>query len=165
MTQLSFRYQQEFTKNTEESKLSIDFLNSQHSVGVSILLIHFATRLIVAMIDIFSKRILIESHSFILAILSVTLWLTLVIIPLVQAARLTSTCRSIRYIGHELRARPFCYRTSSHHDLDSLLTYTSTLHLNARILMIPVRASCVTTILLVFIFILLILGQINIIDF
>jgi len=157
---LNFR---DFTKNTEESKLSIEYLNNRHSIGVSILMVHFASRLFVVLIEFFINRI--EFNSSLLSVLAMIFWFALIIVSLVQAARLTQACRSVRHIGHELRARPFCYQSSPYSDLDSLLNYTSTLHMNARILLIPVRASCVATIFLICIFTFLVLGQINVIQF
>lgn len=152
---------QEFTKNTEESKINIDFLNDCISTGLSILLIHFSTRLIVSLIDLFSRVMYLESNSTILSVYSLLIWFSLVVISLVQAARVTDACSSMRHIGHELRARPFCYQSAAYHDLDSLLNYTSSLHLKARIIMIPVRASCVASMLLVFTFTLLVAGQLS----
>ncbi|KAI2805235.1 hypothetical protein BLOT_004228 [Blomia tropicalis] len=157
---LDFR---DFTKNAEEAKLSIDYLNNTHSHGVSILLIHFVSRLFVVLIEFFIVHI--ELKSSLLSLLAVTFWLALVIMPLVQAARVTNTCNSIRHIGHELRARPFCYQSAPYSDLDSLLNYTSTLHITAKLMFISVRASCVAAILLVFAFVFLILSQVNVIKF
>ena len=92
-------------------------------------------------------------------------WICLISIPLVQAARLTEACKKIRHIGHELRSRPFCYTQEPYYDLDSLLNYTSTLNMKARLFMIPVRASCVSIIGLFCALLFIVLGQINILQF
>lgn len=105
-----------------------------------------------------------EQHSL-LSGLAVAFWLLLLLMVLVQAARVTFACKSVRHIGHELRSRPFCYQTAPYSDLDSLLNYTSTLHMSARLLLVPVRASCVATIILSVVVVFLVLGQVNVIQF
>ncbi|KAH8026094.1 hypothetical protein HPB51_015443 [Rhipicephalus microplus] len=57
---------------------------------------------------------------FLAAWLNVFVWLSLVLIPLVQASRLSSTCRHVRELGPELTARPFVYRDVPQSELDSV---------------------------------------------
>lgn len=176
---------QEFTKNTEDSKTNLDYLNSRHSIGVSILLVHFVSRILVVIIEcLFGSTSSSSSPSSststdnsgstttgrtaqhsLLSGLAVAFWLLLLLMVLVQAARVTFACKSVRHIGHELRSRPFCYQSAPYSDLDSLLNYTSTLHMSARLLLVPVRASCVATISLTAVVLFLVLGQVNVIQF
>lgn len=176
---------QEFTKNTEDSKTNLDYLNSRHSIGVSILLVHFVSRILVVIIEcLFGSTSSSSSSSSstsadnsattttgrtaqhsLLSGLAVAFWLLLLLMVLVQAARVTFACKSVRHIGHELRSRPFCYQSAPYSDLDSLLNYTSTLHMSARLLLVPVRASCVATISLTAVVLFLVLGQVNVIQF
>ncbi|XP_027200299.2 gustatory receptor-like Holozoa [Dermatophagoides pteronyssinus] len=155
---------QEFAKNTEIFKMNINFLNNRYSLSVSLLMIYITTKASVTMLDMFAKYLYVEWHLLILAISSMIYWSLLLLLPLLQAARLTNACQSIIDIGHELCARPFCYQRTARDDLDSLLTYTSSLNLKARLLMIPVRPTFIISIFLVLIFIILILSQLHLID-
>ncbi|KAH9501655.1 Nucleolar protein 10 [Dermatophagoides farinae] len=155
---------QEFAKNTEIFKMNINFLNNRYSLSVSLLMIYITAKASVTMLDMFAKYSYVGWHLLMLAISSMIYWSLLLSVPLLQAARLTNACQSIIDIGHELCARPFCYQQTARDDLDSLLTYTSSLNLKARLLMIPVRPSFIISIFLVLIFIILILSQFHLID-
>lgn len=137
---------------------------------------HFVSRILVVVIECLfgatspssstgSESIPRATQHSLLSGLAVAFWLLLLLMVLIQAARVTFACKAIRHIGHELRSRPFCYQTAPYSDLDSLLNYTSTLHMSARLLLVPVRASCVATIILLVVVIFLVLGQVNVIQF
>lgn len=91
------------------------------------------------------------------------LWSTMLMAPLIQGVRLTGSCKELRRIGHELRARPFGYQDMDRGELDSLLLYASTLDMEAKVFHIPMRSSSLILVFLVFIAFLPLLGQINII--
>lgn len=44
------------------------------------------------------------------AIISVLVWGSLLVVPLGQAARLSEVCNGIRDLGRELRSRPLVYQ-------------------------------------------------------
>ena len=67
----------------------------------------------------------------------------------------------MRYIGLELRARPFGYTTTPQNDLDSIVIYTGNLRLKGKILHCPIKKSMLFASLAVIIVIILFLGQIN----
>lgn len=145
--------------------MNINFLNNRYSLSVSLLMIYIATKASATVVHLSFKNINSNGwQHFLLAISSLIYWSILLIVPFLQAARLTNSCQSVSDIGHELCARPFCYQQTARDDLDSLLTYTSSLNLNARLLMIPVRPSCIISIILILIFIILILSQLQLID-
>lgn len=144
--------------------MNINFLNNRYSLSVSLLMIYIATKASATVVHLSFKNIHTNGWHFLLAISSLIYWSILLIVPLLQAARLTNSCQSVSGIGHELCARPFCYQQAARDDLDSLLTYTSSLNLDARLLMIPVRPSCIISIILILIFIILILSQLQLID-
>ena len=47
-----------------------------------------------------------------------------------QATKLTKACQKLKRLGHEARARPFTYQNVRQEELDSLLTYMSSLELS-----------------------------------
>lgn len=68
-----------------------------------------------------------------------------------QAARLTTECSIIRNTGHEVRVRPFVYQSTPGEDLDTLLMYTSSLKMNAKLYRVPItgRYLCLLTTIVV----------------
>ncbi|XP_076651860.1 uncharacterized protein LOC143358556 isoform X2 [Halictus rubicundus] len=71
-------------------------------------------------------------------ILNVVLWILISLAPFIQAARLTTACSIIQNIGHEVRIRPFVYQCTPGEDLDTILLYTSSLKMCARLFRVPV---------------------------
>ena len=47
-----------------------------------------------------------------------------------QATKLTKACQKLKRLGHEIRARPFTYHNIKQLELDSFLTYMSSLELS-----------------------------------
>lgn len=158
---------QEFSKRAEESRKFIDYLNTDQALGVSLLIANFGCRAFVALFGLLSQQILLtnEVKTTVIVLTSSVLWLSLLSVPVVQAVRLTNSCQNLRRIGHVLRSRPFGYQDTPQEDLDSLLIYTSNIKLEAKMLSIPIRAPGVLTILIIIIFMILFLGQINVVKF
>ncbi|KAL2720066.1 nucleolar protein 10-like [Vespula squamosa] len=75
-----------------------------------------------------------------IGIINVVLWILISIVPFIQAARLTTACSMIQSIGHEVRIRPFVYESTPGEDLDTILLYTSSLKMCARLFRIPVTS-------------------------
>lgn len=92
--------------------------------------------------------------------------IALITINLRQSLKLTNACRVLRNIGHELKSlhapNP---RDSEQDNLDSLVLYTSTLDMEAKILQIPVRSSIISSIMISLTFILLLMAQFGYINF
>lgn len=76
-----------------------------------------------------------------------------------QAARLTNACSTIRAVGHEIRIRPFVYQTTPGEDLDSILLYTSSLKMCARLFRIPIKGRYLCLLLTIGSISILTLGQ------
>ncbi|CAL1681450.1 unnamed protein product [Lasius platythorax] len=72
-------------------------------------------------------------------VMNVVLWILISIAPFIQAARLTNACSMIQAVGHEIRIRPFVYQTTPGEDLDSILLYTSSLKMCAKLFRIPIK--------------------------
>ena len=52
-------------------------------------------------------------------------WVSVLVLPLVQAARLNASCNSLKTLGHTVRSRPLNYTGMSFLHLDSFLSYTA----------------------------------------
>ena len=57
---------------------------------------------------------------------SLVQWVSILAFPLVHAARLNTSCHSLRSLGHLVRSRPLSYTKMSYLHLDSFLSYTAT---------------------------------------
>lgn len=154
---------QEFYKRIEESRKFIDYLNNDQALGVSLLQINVGCKLCVALYNLLASPQFTTwtPRTLAVVLVSIFFWLSLFAVPLIQAVRLTSACRELQKIGHELRSRPFGYQEAQQQDLDSLLLYTTTLNMEAKILHVPIRSSCVVIICVFCLLAVLMLGQLG----
>lgn len=76
-----------------------------------------------------------------------------------QAARLTNACSMIQAVGHEIRIRPFVYQTTPGEDLDSILLYTSSLKMCAKLFKMPIKGKYLCLLLTIGSISILTLGQ------
>lgn len=97
----------------------------------------------------------------ILTLLSAILWLSLMAVPIFQAIKLSSACGMLASLGRELWSRPFVYQHIDQNELDSLLLYTSTLNLKARLCAMPIKCSGLFLILILLLSVGLFCGQLN----
>ncbi|XP_011306074.1 uncharacterized protein GrlHz isoform X2 [Fopius arisanus] len=93
------------------------------------------------------------------SIVNVILWVLITMAPFVQAARLTTACSMIQNLGHEVRVRPFVYQTTPGEDLNTILLYTSSLRMCARLFRVPITGRYLCLILTVASIVLLVMGQ------
>lgn len=102
-------------------------------------------------------------------VLTVVACLSLVVFNLGQALKLTNACKVLRNIGHELKSLHAPIDGPSalndRDDLDSLVLYTSSLDMEARILQIPVKPSYLSFLMISLTFSLLLLAQFGYINF
>lgn len=135
-------------------------------MGISILQIVVACKLCVGVYALLASCEFKawNTANIIVVILSLIFWASLFTVPLVQGIRLTNAGRDLRKIGHELRSRPFGYQDAAQEDLDSLLLYTTNLSLEAKILRVPIRSSCVLIICVLFLIIILMVGQLGVLN-
>ncbi|XP_011154728.1 uncharacterized protein LOC105192355 isoform X1 [Harpegnathos saltator] len=92
-------------------------------------------------------------------VMNVMLWILISIAPFVQAARLTTACSTIQTIGHEVRVRPFVYQGTPGQDLDTILLYTSSLRMYARLFRVPITGRYLCLLLTIGSISMLTLGQ------
>lgn len=162
---------EEFFKRVEESRSFIDYLNGDQAVGVSLLMMHLACRTGVSIIALLHPPGGVEFtwNATCVLTLSVLSCLSLIVVNLRQSLKLTNACRVLRNIGHEVKSMhpplniPNC--KNERDDLDSLVLYTSSLDMEAKILQIPVRASYLSFLVISLTFSLLLLAQFGYINF
>lgn len=92
---------------------------------------------------------------------------SLIAVNLKQALALTGACRELRNIGHEMKSmyKPLTIAIDERDDLDSLLLYTSSLDMEARLLQIPVKSSYLSAIMISLTVVLLLSAQFGYINF
>lgn len=157
---------QEFYKRIEEARKFIDYLNDEQALGLSLLLITVGCKLSAGVYALLASGEfnLWSPYAIAIVLLSLLFWSSLFAVPIVQAIRLTAACTDLRKIGHEIRARPFGYQDTDQSDLDSLLLYTTNLSMEARILRVPVTSSCTLIIVIVFLIVILMFGQLGLLN-
>ncbi|CAK1603176.1 unnamed protein product [Parnassius mnemosyne] len=82
-----------------------------------------------------------------ISILNQLLWLSVVMVPFVQAARLSKECRNTQSVGHELCVRPFLHQDTSQEDISTVLMYAATLKLRAKLFHFPIAGRYVCLLL------------------
>ncbi|KAK3856788.1 hypothetical protein Pcinc_036917 [Petrolisthes cinctipes] len=80
-----------------------------------------------------------QSLHFIAMTTNLVPWLVLLLVPLLTAARVTSSYRALCKAGSQLHGRPFGYQSTPQLEIDSFLLYVSSLHLQAKIMWVPIR--------------------------
>lgn len=157
---------QEFFKRVEESRNFIDYLNGDQAIGASLLMLNIICRsgvYVIALLKPPQELSLKATCVFILCVLSC---LSLVVVNLRQALKLTNECKVLRNIGHELKPlHAPNSRGNEQDDPDSLILYTSTLDMEAKILKIPVRSSYLSIIMISITFVLLLMAHFHYINF
>lgn len=68
-----------------------------------------------------------------ISVFNIILWVSISIVPFIQAVRLTSACENLKEVGQEVRVRPFVHSNTPRSELDSLLLYTSALNIGAKL--------------------------------
>ncbi|XP_066581844.1 uncharacterized protein GrlHz isoform X2 [Prorops nasuta] len=94
-------------------------------------------------------------------VINVILWILISIAPFIQATRLTTACSMIQSIGHDVRVRPFVYQSTPGEDLDTILLYTSSLKMCARLFRVPITGRYLCLLLTIGSISILTLGQCN----
>ncbi|KAH6935259.1 hypothetical protein HPB50_004828 [Hyalomma asiaticum] len=139
----------EFYRGVEEARKGVHYLNQRQALAVTVQTIWVTSRTVVCFYALLGTP---WTHwiRFVAAWLNVFVWFSLVLIPLVQASRLSSTCRHVRELGLELTARPFVYRDLPQSELDSFLLFTTSLRMHAKLCALPITKR---TVIFVFLFI------------
>lgn len=153
---------QEFYQRAEEARKFVAYLNNNQAVCVSLVSIVFICKICLYTFLLFTRINNLSSYS--LLIISAILWIAILLVPMIQAVRLTQSCRILRSLGHELKARPFGYQHTDESELNSLLQYTSSLSMVAKLFNLPIKSSSIVLIFSLIIIGVPLLGQINVIS-
>ncbi|XP_045510767.1 uncharacterized protein LOC123705792 isoform X1 [Colias croceus] len=94
-----------------------------------------------------------------ISILNQLLWVSAVVVPFIQAARLSAECRRTQSIGHELCVRPFLHQDTSQEDISTVLAYSTSLKLRAKLFCFPVAGRYICLLLTLTLIILFALGM------
>ncbi|KAH6947261.1 hypothetical protein HPB50_017841 [Hyalomma asiaticum] len=139
----------EFYRGVGEAHKSVRYLNKRQALAVTVQTMWVASRTVVCFYALLGTP-WTQWQRFVAAWLNVAVWFSLLLIPLVQASRLSSECSHVREVGLEIMARPFGYANVPPSDLDSFLLFTSSLRMQAKLCAIPVTKR---TVVFVFLFI------------
>ncbi|KAL1414479.1 hypothetical protein MTO96_000881 [Rhipicephalus appendiculatus] len=152
------------TAASKEARKGVRYLNQRQALAVTVQTIWVTSRMVVCFYALLGTP---WTHwiRFLAAWLNVLVWLSLVLIPLVQASRLSSTCRHVRELGTELTARPFVYRDVPQSELDSFLLFTTSLRMQAKLCALPITKRTVTFVFLFIGICLFICVQLDIVRF
>lgn len=137
----------EFYRGIGEARKSVRFLNQRHALAVTVQTMWVASRTVVCFYALLSTP-WTQWQRFAAAWLNVAVWFSLLLIPLVQASRLSSECNHVREVGLEIMARPFGYANVPSSDLDTFLLFTSSLRMQAKLCALPVTKRTVVFVFL-----------------
>lgn len=120
------KYVREFLRN----------LNSHLSRATSLLLFIFFTLSVQSVYSLLSTRDG-ESVSGYGGLFSSIQWISILTVPIIQAARVSRACIKLQKTGLEVRSRPYSYRNSSQLELDSFVIITNGLNMSAKLFSVP----------------------------
>ncbi|XP_022668749.1 uncharacterized protein LOC111253521 isoform X1 [Varroa destructor] len=122
-----------FYKGTCEATCTIRQVNGLQSTAVFLQTVWLLISTLASIVGFVQS---IDSEDYLrlsVAIISVLVWGSLLVVPLGQAARLSEVCNGIRDLGRELRSRPLVYQDTSLQELDSLVLFTASFNLTAEL--------------------------------
>lgn len=96
---------------------------------------------------------------FSLSLANILLWITLTLVPFVQAASVTVACRATQSCGHLVSIRPFVHRNTASEDLNTVLLYASSLKMNAKLFRMPINVNYLCFVLLSIVIVILTFGM------
>ncbi|KAJ8920756.1 hypothetical protein NQ315_004896, partial [Exocentrus adspersus] len=153
----------EWMREIEDFKKLLNYLNDEIAPSVCLFTIvnlsfTFSGLLWLFNIDrIDNERLLALSFS----ILSVVLWIFVAFAPFIQGARLSNSCDVLRGVGQEVRTRPYVHQETPAFELDSILMYTTSLKIKAKLFSVPIRGKYLCFCGTFAAVIILVLGQCN----
>lgn len=76
-----------------------------------------------------------------------------------QGAALTEACMVARTSGHQIRIRPFVHHNTSSEDLNSVLLYSSSLQMSAKLFRMPIQGNYLFGVILILLVVILAMGM------
>ncbi|KAJ6649583.1 hypothetical protein Bhyg_04821 [Pseudolycoriella hygida] len=96
---------------------------------------------------------------FSMNVLNILLWLIIAFYPFFQGASLTEACMIARSSGHRIRIRPFVHHNTSSEDLNSVLLYSSSLQMSAKLFRMPIQGNYLFCVILLLLVVILAMGM------
>ncbi|XP_037042344.1 uncharacterized protein LOC119078748 isoform X1 [Bradysia coprophila] len=90
---------------------------------------------------------------------NILLWLVIAFYPFFQGAALTEACMVARTSGHQIRIRPFVHHNTSSEDLNSVLLYSSSLQMSAKLFRMPIQGNYLFCVILILLVVILAMGM------
>ncbi|XP_034237130.1 uncharacterized protein LOC117642744 isoform X2 [Thrips palmi] len=130
----------DFMREINEFQNLLEYLNEELAPAVCIFTVVNLSWASAGLIWIFNyDSVDKETHPIVVvSVLNVILWILASVAPFIQAARLTSACENTKRLGHDVRVRPFVYLDAPNEDLDAVLLFTSSLHMQAKLFQVPI---------------------------
>lgn len=76
-----------------------------------------------------------------------------------KGAALTEACMVARTSGHQIRIRPFVHHNTSAEDLNSVLLYSSSLQMSAKLFRMPIQGNYLFCVILILLVVILAMGM------
>eukprot|EP00117_Sycon_ciliatum_P016469 scpid37085/ scgid2863/ len=137
---------QEVMREIMTAQKYLKYINESVATAVSLLMFNFGAAIVIGVQSAVSQNNsrdsdLVNDTLFSATIISLILWLIMFMIPLVQAARLSTACWSLGKIGQEVATRPFGFQNTGQDELNTFLMFTTSLQLRAKLFRIPIRSA------------------------
>ncbi|XP_018577167.1 uncharacterized protein LOC108915584 [Anoplophora glabripennis] len=151
----------EWMREIEDFKKLLKYLNDEIAPSVCLFTVVNLSFTFSGLIWLFSFNHIEREKLpvFGLNILNVILWIFISLAPFIQGARLTNSCDVLKSVGQEVRTRPYVHQETPAYELDSILMYTTSLKINARLFSLPIKGKYLCFCGSFAIVIILILGQ------
>lgn len=153
----------EWMRDIEDFKKLLNHFNKKISPSVCLLLIldiSFVLSGTLWLFKLYIRHISLPAYGLsAINILNVFFWAIIAIAPFIQAARLTNSCEVLKTVGQEVRARPYVHQDTPIQELDSVLLYTTSLNIDAKLFCIPVTGRTLILCITLAAVALLVLGQ------
>ncbi|KAJ8963821.1 hypothetical protein NQ314_005363 [Rhamnusium bicolor] len=82
-----------------------------------------------------------------------------------QGSRLSNSCDVLKTVGQEVRTRPYVHQDTPAYELDSILMYTTSLKINAKLFCLPIRGKYICFCIITAAVVILVLGQCHYFNF
>ncbi|XP_045472085.1 uncharacterized protein LOC123678871 isoform X2 [Harmonia axyridis] len=122
-------------RDIEEFRKMLNYVNSEVSLSVSIFTLVNISYAISGILWLLKLDVVDKKPMPIVGIslMIILLWIFIAVIPFIQAIRLSNACEMLKDVGHKVRIQPFVHSGTPTSELDSVLLFTSTLRINAKL--------------------------------
>ncbi|KAL3281004.1 hypothetical protein HHI36_004228 [Cryptolaemus montrouzieri] len=154
-------------RDVEEFKKMLHYLNNEVAISISIFTLVNISYALSGTLWLFKLDFVDRKTLPIvgISVLIILLWISISAIPFIQAIRLTNACRMVKEVGQQVRVMPFVHSDTPRSELDSVLLYTSSLKIHAKLYNNVITGSCFCFCIVVSCIVLLVLGMCHYLSF